>query len=56
MLSNLIADHEEDIRNLRADVDKSVNSFHDVETSDFLTGLMENHEKRVWMLRTTVNS
>ena len=56
MLSNLIADHEAVIRNLRVDVDKSAESFHDAGTSDFLTGLMESHEKMVWMLRATANS
>ena len=56
MLSNLIADHEAVIRNLREDVEKSDKSFHDAGTSDFLTGLMENHEKMVWMLRATANS
>ncbi|MDH3314096.1 MAG: DNA starvation/stationary phase protection protein [Nitrosopumilus sp.] len=56
MLSNLIADHEAVIRNLRVDVEKSAESFHDAGTSDFLTGLMENHEKMTWMLRATANS
>ena len=56
MLSNLIVDHEAVIRNLREDVEKSNEIFHDAGTSDFLTGLMENHEKMVWMLRATANS
>jgi starvation-inducible DNA-binding protein len=56
MLSNLIADHEVVIRNLRVDVEKSTESFHDAGTSDFLTGLMESHEKMTWMLRATANS
>lgn len=56
MLTNLIADHEAVIRNLRVDVDKSAEGFHDAGTSDFLTGLMENHEKMAWMLRATANS
>ena len=53
MFSNLIQDHESIIRNLRTDLEKSDKSFHDMGTSDFLTGLMENHEKMVWMLRAT---
>ena len=53
MFSNLIQDHESIIRNLRIDLEKSDKSFHDMGTSDFLTGLMENHEKMAWMLRAT---
>ncbi len=53
MFSNLVSDHESIIRNLRTDLAKSDESFHDMGTSDFLTGLMENHEKMVWMLRAT---
>jgi len=56
MLFNLIVDHESVIRNLREDVNKSAEIFHDAGTSDFLTGLMESHEKMVWMLRATANS
>jgi hypothetical protein len=26
--------------------------YHDIGTNDFLTGLMERHEKMTWMLRT----
>jgi len=53
MFSNLIEDHESIIRSLRIDLKKSDENFHDMGTSDFLTGLMENHEKMVWMLRAT---
>ena len=51
MLENLLADHEAIIRQLRADADAAANKFHDVGTNDFLTGLMESHEKMAWMLR-----
>jgi starvation-inducible DNA-binding protein len=50
MISNLVADHETVIRNLRDDIDKC-EQFHDMGTQDFLTGLMEQHEKSAWMLR-----
>ena len=53
MFSNLIEDHESVIRNLRSDLEKSDKSFHDMGTSDFLTGLMEKHEKMLWMIRST---
>jgi starvation-inducible DNA-binding protein len=51
MVANLLADHETVIRQLREDVDITGNECHDVGTSDFLTGLMEAHEKMAWMLR-----
>jgi starvation-inducible DNA-binding protein len=50
MLENLLGDHETIIRQLRADAD-TASKFHDVGTNDFLTGLMESHEKMAWMLR-----
>ena len=50
MLANLLGDHETVIRQLRDDVDTTANA-HDAGTSDFLTGLMERHEKMAWMLR-----
>ena len=53
MFSNLAEDHESIIRNLRVDLVKSDQSFHDMGTSDFLTGLMEQHEKMLWMIRAT---
>jgi starvation-inducible DNA-binding protein len=53
MFSNLIEDHESIIRSLRSDLEKSDKGFHDMGTSDFLTGLMEKHEKMLWMIRST---
>jgi starvation-inducible DNA-binding protein len=52
MLANLLADHEALVRTLRADVAASMDKFGDAGTSDFLTGLMEKHEKMAWMLRS----
>jgi len=51
MISNLLADHETLIRNLRADLETCAGKYHDIGTNDFLTGLMEKHEKTAWMLR-----
>jgi len=39
------------IRQLRADSDAAASKYHDAGTNDFLTGLMEKHEKMAWMLR-----
>jgi len=52
MLENLLADHEAIIRQLRADADAAASTFHDMGTNDFLTGLMEDHEKMAWMRRS----
>jgi len=41
---------------LTVDVEKSAEIFHDAGTSDFLTGLMESHEKMTRILRATANS
>ena len=51
MLAALLADHEALARSLRADVDTVTNKLQDVGTADFLTGLLERHEKSAWMLR-----
>ena len=51
MIGALLADHEAVTRTLRADVDTVTNKFNDVGTADFLTGLLEQHEKMAWMLR-----
>lgn len=51
MLTDLCADHETVIRSLRAGVDACAEQYRDAGTADFLTGLMEQHEKMAWMLR-----
>ncbi|MDF5720692.1 MAG: DNA starvation/stationary phase protection protein [Rhizonema sp. PD37] len=54
MVSNLMEDHEQVIRNLREHIDKCSDEFHDEGTADFLTGLMEGHEEMAWMLRSFI--
>jgi starvation-inducible DNA-binding protein len=54
MVSNLVSDHETIIKNLRTDLETCDVKYHDVGTNDFLTGLMEKHEKTAWMLRSTL--
>lgn len=51
MISNLLGDHEAVIRFLRDDLTTCAEKHNDMGTSDFLTGLMEQHEKMAWMLR-----
>lgn len=54
MVKRLVDDHEHVIRNLRKAVDQTADEFHDEGTSDFLTGLMEQHEEMAWMLRSFI--
>ncbi|HIK16490.1 MAG TPA: DNA starvation/stationary phase protection protein [Leptolyngbyaceae cyanobacterium M33_DOE_097] len=54
MVKRLVTDHEQIIRNLREGIDRCSEEFHDEGTADFLTGLMEEHEKMAWMLRSFV--
>lgn len=51
MITDLLGDHEQIVRQLRTDLDVSLSTHQDAGTSDFLTGLMERHEKMAWMLR-----
>ena len=51
MLARLLADHEAIVRTLRADLFTVGDKHGDAGTNDFLTGLMEQHEKMAWMLR-----
>ena len=51
MIANLVDDHEAVIRQLRSDLETCADKYHDMGTNDFLTGLMEQHEKMAWMLR-----
>ncbi len=52
MVRNLLDDHEVLIRNLRDDVDAASDKHKAVDVADFLTGLLEDHEKMAWMLRS----
>jgi len=47
----LLGDHENIITRLRENINAFANELHDSGTSDFITGLMETHEKMAWMLR-----
>jgi starvation-inducible DNA-binding protein len=54
MLGELLRDHETLIRHLRAAVD-ACGAAGDQGTADFLTALLEDHEKMAWMLRSFVS-
>ena len=52
MLTNLLNDHETIIRILRSDIITAADKYKDVGTSDFLTGLLKQHEKTAWFIRS----
>lgn len=54
MVANLVADHEAIIRHLRKDLRAADEQYDDMGTSDYLTGLMEKHEKWAWLLRAHI--
>jgi starvation-inducible DNA-binding protein len=51
-IKELLEDHESIIIVLREHIKSFSNNFHDLGTSDFITGLMETHEKMAWFLRS----
>jgi starvation-inducible DNA-binding protein len=52
MIADLLEAHETLITHLRKDLDTCADKFKDAGNQDFLTGLMEQHEKMAWMLRS----
>ena len=50
-LTNLLNDHETVIRNLRKLITLFADEHKDLGTSDYVTGLMEKHEKMAWFIR-----
>ena len=51
LIKDLLNDHEAVIISLRENINRFADEFHDLGSSDFITGLMESHEKMAWMLR-----
>jgi starvation-inducible DNA-binding protein len=51
----LLEAHESIIILLRENINRYADEWKDAGTSDFVTGLMETHEKMAWMLRTHLN-
>lgn len=54
-IKELLLDHESIIIYLRENINSIANELQDAGTSDFITGLVENHEKMAWMLRAHLN-
>jgi len=55
MMKELLEDHETVIVELRKDIEVSNDKNKDAGTTDFLTGLMEQHESTAWILRRYLN-
>ncbi len=51
-IRELLTDHESIIIHLRENINRFATELHDLGTSDFITGLMEEHEKMAWFLRS----
>jgi starvation-inducible DNA-binding protein len=51
ILQTLVDDHEIIIRIIRNDITPISGRYRDLGTADFVTGLMQKHEKMAWMLR-----
>jgi starvation-inducible DNA-binding protein len=47
MVKTLLLGHDAIIQSLRVDLETCADKYHDIGTNDFLTGLMERHEKRM---------
>jgi len=50
-LEELLGDHESIIMNIRKNINTFTNDYGDIGSSDFITGLLGEHEKTAWMLR-----
>lgn len=55
MISELMSDHEMIISELRKEIDVCANECHDVGTADLLTGILQQHESKAWILRRYLN-
>ncbi|AWH85669.1 DNA starvation/stationary phase protection protein [Flavobacterium album] len=53
-INELLSDHESITIYLRENIDRPASELKDYGSSDFLTSLLETHEKMAWMLRAHV--
>jgi starvation-inducible DNA-binding protein len=51
-IKELLMDHESIIIHCRENIQGFADGYKDAGTSDFITGLMEDHEKMAWFLRS----
>ncbi|HPN70409.1 MAG TPA: DNA starvation/stationary phase protection protein [Saprospiraceae bacterium] len=51
-IKNLLADHETVINHLSKKINPFTNEYGDFGSGDFITGLLQDHEKMAWILRS----
>lgn len=51
MIKEIVRDHEVLIRQLRAEISRTAETYEDIGTEGFLADLLEQHEEMSWMLR-----
>lgn len=51
-LGNLLQDHEAIIIHIRGEINKVNDEYKDAGSADFITGVMEKHEKMAWFIRS----
>lgn len=56
IIQTLINDHETIIRIIRKEIVPISEKYRDLGTADFVTGIMEQHEKMAWMLRSHIQT
>ena len=54
-IAELASDHDALIRKMRTLIDEFDEKYNDAGSSDFITGIMKEHEKMAWMLRASVS-
>lgn len=52
LIKELLTDHESILIHLRENINDYATALHDAGSSDYITGLLETHEKMAWMLRS----
>lgn len=55
MIKSLLNDHEAIIRSIREAIPAIDDKHNDAGSADFVTGIMEKHEKMAWMLRAHIS-
>jgi starvation-inducible DNA-binding protein len=53
-IKELLIDHESIIIHCRENIHLFANECHDMGSSDFITGIMEEHEQMAWFLRSHI--
>ena len=56
ILQDLTDDHETIIRSLRTDIERAQEEWKAADAADFLTAVLEKHNKSAWMLRSFLPS